>query len=171
MHFLAGISTLLEHNLSLTANNEFEVHVNDSTSGVEWRAPFLFATAPMHTTGSARRCCSGDTCKPVSERTQYIGCWILADNPGGQLAKPRVFRHLDAYPTRDAAEADKGPRGTVIESFTKVWLMTIEDENWKSTHGNRIERLDRRRVLHDPRSHCAEVLLDGNRALCLGRLV
>ena len=83
----------------------------------------------------------GDACKPASARTQDIGCWILADNPVGQLAKPRVFWHLDVYPTRVAAEADKGPRGTVIESFGKVWLMTIEDQNWKSAHGNRIAEI------------------------------
>src|SRR5271155_4748833 len=59
MHFRAGISTLAGYNLSLTATNEFEVQINDSTSAVERHAPFLFATAPMHTTGSARCCCSG----------------------------------------------------------------------------------------------------------------
>ncbi len=83
----------------------------------------------------------GDPCKPASERTQEIGCWILADNPVGQLTKPQVFWHLDAYPTRDAAEADKGPRGTVVESFGKVWLMTIEDETWRSAHGKRIAEI------------------------------
>jgi quercetin dioxygenase-like cupin family protein len=83
----------------------------------------------------------GDACKPVSERTQEIGCWILADNPVGEVAKARVFWHLDAYPTRAAAEADKGPRGTVVESFGKVWLMSIEDEGWRSAHGNRIAEI------------------------------
>ncbi|MGO4210060.1 hypothetical protein AB4Y89_21345 [Terriglobus sp. 2YAB30_2] len=83
----------------------------------------------------------GDTCKPVGVRTQQVGCWILADNPVGQLTKPQVFWHLDAYPTRLAAEADKGPRGTVVESFGKVWLMTIEDEKWRSAHGNRISEI------------------------------
>lgn len=83
----------------------------------------------------------GDPCKPVSARTQEIGCWILADNPVGELTKPKVFWHLDAYPTRLAAQADKGPRGTVVESFGKVWLMTIEDENWRSSHGNRIAEI------------------------------
>ena len=83
----------------------------------------------------------GDPCKPVSARTQEIGCWILAENPVGELAKPQVFWHLDEYPTRAAAEADKGPRGTVVESFGKVWLMTIEDENWRSPHGNRIAEI------------------------------
>lgn len=80
----------------------------------------------------------GDTCKPASTRTQQVGCWILSDDPIGQLSKPQVFWHLDAYPTRLAAQADKGPRGTVIESFGKAWLMTIEDETWRSPHGNRI---------------------------------
>ena len=83
----------------------------------------------------------GDACKPLSERAQKIGCWILADNPVGQLAKPQVFWHLDAYPTRAAAEADKGPRGTVVESFGKVWLMTIDDEAWRSAHGKRIAEI------------------------------
>lgn len=80
----------------------------------------------------------GDPCKPVSARTQQIGCWILADNPVGRLTNPQVFWHLDAYPTRLAAQADKGPHGTVVESFGKVWLMTIEDQHWKSAHGQRI---------------------------------
>jgi hypothetical protein len=83
----------------------------------------------------------GDPCKPVSTRTQQIGCWILADNPVGQLTKPQVFWHLDQYATRAAAEADKGPRGTVVESYGKVWLMTIEDEKWRSAHGNRIAEI------------------------------
>lgn len=83
----------------------------------------------------------GDTCKPASMRTQQIGCWILADHPLGRLTRPQVFWHLDAYPSRSAAEADKGPRGTVVESFGRVWLMTIEDKNWRSTHGNRIAEI------------------------------
>jgi hypothetical protein len=84
---------------------------------------------------------AGDPCKPASERTQEIGCWILADDAVGQITKPQVFWHLDAYPTRAAAEADMGPRGSVVESFGKVWLMTIEDENWRSAHGTRIAEI------------------------------
>ena len=38
----------------------------------------------------------GDKCKPVSERTQEVGCWILADDSVGQLTKPEVFWHLDS---------------------------------------------------------------------------
>lgn len=83
----------------------------------------------------------GDPCKPVSERTQELGCWILAEDPIGAFAKQQVFWHLDSYPSRSAAQADKGPHGTVIESFGKVWLMTIEDENWRPTHGSRVAEI------------------------------
>lgn len=83
----------------------------------------------------------GDKCKPVSERTQEIGCWILADDSVGQLTQPEMFWHLDSYPTRAAAQADKGPQGVVVESFGKVWLMTISDEKWRSAHGNRVAEI------------------------------
>ncbi len=77
----------------------------------------------------------------MSQRTEKVGCWILANDPVGKLAKSRVFWHLDAYPTGAAAEADKGPRSTVIESLGKVWLMTIEDEKWRPAHGDRIAEI------------------------------
>jgi quercetin dioxygenase-like cupin family protein len=83
----------------------------------------------------------GGVCKPMSERTQEVGCWIMADDPIGQLAKSPVFWHLDVYSTRAAAEADKGPRGTIVESFGKVWLLTIEDEGWGAPHGDRIAKI------------------------------
>jgi quercetin dioxygenase-like cupin family protein len=66
---------------------------------------------------------------------------IMADDPVGQLTKSQVFWHLDSYPTRAAAQVDKGPQGTVIESSGKVWLMTIEDEKWRPAHGNRIAEI------------------------------
>ena len=83
----------------------------------------------------------GGVCKPASQRTQEIGCWILADDPMGTLSKSTVFWHLDTYSTRDAAEADKGKRGVVFESLDRVWLMTIEDEHWHSAHGTRIAEI------------------------------
>jgi quercetin dioxygenase-like cupin family protein len=76
-------------------------------------------------------------CKPVSIRTQQIGCWIMADDPIEQLAKSSVFWALDVYPTRAEAEADKGPRGTVLESLGKVWLLNIEYQKSKPRHGSR----------------------------------
>jgi quercetin dioxygenase-like cupin family protein len=37
-----------------------------------------------------------------------------------------------------AAEAAKGPRGTVVESFGKVWLYTIAESKWRASGGERI---------------------------------
>jgi quercetin dioxygenase-like cupin family protein len=76
-------------------------------------------------------------CKPASMRTQQVGCWILADDPIGALSKAEVFWALDVYPTRAAAEADKGPRATVLESLGRVWLLTIEEQKAKPAHGSR----------------------------------
>jgi hypothetical protein len=83
----------------------------------------------------------GGVCKPVSQRTQEVGCWIMADDSVGHLTKSPMFWHLDSYSTRAAAQADKGPRSAVIEALGKVWLMTIEDEKWKPGHGNRVAEI------------------------------
>ena len=56
----------------------------------------------------------GGVCKPVSQRTQEVGCWILADDQIGEFAGSRVFWHLDWYSTRAAAQMDKGPRGSPL---------------------------------------------------------
>ena len=76
-------------------------------------------------------------CKPANMRTQQVGCWIMADDPIGQLTRSSVFWTLDVYQTRAEAEADKGPRAVVLESLDKVWLLSIEYEKSKPTHGVR----------------------------------
>lgn len=86
---------------------------------------------------------SGGVCKPASMRDKQVGCWILADEPIGTLTKSPVFWTLDAYPTRAAAEADRGPRDTVLESLGKVWLLNIEYEKSKPSHGTRTAELAR----------------------------
>src|SRR4051812_46682050 len=64
---------------------------------------------------------SGVRCIRVSERAgRKMGCWITATEALGELPQA-PFWHLDAYPTRAAAEAAKGPRGTVVESLGRVW--------------------------------------------------
>ena len=83
----------------------------------------------------------GGICKPVSQRTQEVGCWIMTDDPIGPLPKSTVFWHLDVYSTHSAAEADKGPTGKIVQSLGKVWLLTIEDEKWRPSHGNRIAEI------------------------------
>jgi hypothetical protein len=69
-------------------------------------------------------------CRPVSDRTSEVGCWVLSQHPIGELTESEVFWHLDAYPTRAAAEAAKSPLGTVAESFGRIWLFTIAEKGW-----------------------------------------
>jgi quercetin dioxygenase-like cupin family protein len=71
------------------------------------------------------------SCKPIAERTGDLGCWIAARDVLRELPPGPLYWHLDTYPSRAAAEAAKGPRGTVIESGGKVWLFTIAREDWR----------------------------------------
>ena len=80
-------------------------------------------------------------CEPISKRTAEVGCWITATEPLGQLSQPAVFWHLDTYPTRTAAEAAKGPRGTVVESLGKIWLFTIGEAGWRPSGSERVAEI------------------------------
>jgi len=68
-------------------------------------------------------------CLPVAQRAgREIGCWITAREALGELPQAAPLHwHLDAYPSRAAAEAAKGPRGTVVESLGRVWLFTVAE--------------------------------------------
>ncbi len=79
-------------------------------------------------------------CKPVSERTTEVGCWIVAHQSLGQLTG-QIFWYLDVFTTRAAAEDAKGPGGTVVESLGKIWLLTIEKAGWRSSTGERIAEI------------------------------
>jgi quercetin dioxygenase-like cupin family protein len=81
------------------------------------------------------------TCKPVSERTGEVGCWVTIDAALGQLPQRPIFWHLDTYTTRAEAQAAKGPRGTVIESLGKVWLLTIDVAGWRPSGGERVAEI------------------------------
>jgi quercetin dioxygenase-like cupin family protein len=83
----------------------------------------------------------GGSCKPVSERSGEVGCWIIAHDDIGQLTQAQVFWHLDVYPTRAAAEAVKGLHGTVAGSLGKVWLLSIENAGWRSSGGERVAEM------------------------------
>ena len=85
---------------------------------------------------------TGGTCIPVNERgAREMGCFITAREVLDQLPKVPLFWHLDTYPTRVAADAAKGPRGTVVESLGKIWLFTIAEARWRSTGGERIAEI------------------------------
>jgi quercetin dioxygenase-like cupin family protein len=59
----------------------------------------------------------------------------------GLLPQGPIYWHLDTYPTRLEAEAAKGPLGTVLESFGKIWLLTIDVAAWRPTGGQRVAQI------------------------------
>jgi hypothetical protein len=75
---------------------------------------------------------------PVSERKTETGCYMTAETKLGVLPSGLLFWYLDAYPSRAAAEAARGPRGTVTESFGKHWLFTIAEESWRAASGEKV---------------------------------
>ena len=81
------------------------------------------------------------SCRPVAERTAEMGCWILAHEVLRHLPPGALYWHLDSYPTRAAAEADKVGRGTVIEATGKVWLLTIAEAGWRPRGGVRAAQI------------------------------
>lgn len=85
---------------------------------------------------------TGGTCIPVSERgAREMGCFITAREVLDELPQVPLFWHLDTYPTRAAADAARGPRGTVVESLGKIWLFTIAEAEWRSTGGERVAEI------------------------------
>jgi quercetin dioxygenase-like cupin family protein len=80
-------------------------------------------------------------CRPVAERTGELGCWITANTAVGQLPQQPIFWHLDTYATRAQADTAKGPRGTVVESLGKVWLLTIDVAGWRAPGGARVAEI------------------------------
>ena len=82
------------------------------------------------------------TCGPVAERAgREFGCFTVAVQPVGQLPPGPVFWHLDRYADRRAADAARGPRGTVVESFGRVWLLSIEPGGWRPSGGERVAEI------------------------------
>ncbi len=75
---------------------------------------------------------------PVSQRPGDTGCYLTVEAALGTLDGRPVFWHLYTYPTATAAEAARGPRGTVAHSFAKHWVYTIEAQGWRPTAGERI---------------------------------
>ena len=80
-------------------------------------------------------------CPSVSERKVELGCYTLAESNLGELPDVPLYWLLDNYSTRAAAEAARGPHGTVVESLGKIWLLTIAEGSFKAPGGERVARI------------------------------
>jgi quercetin dioxygenase-like cupin family protein len=102
---------------------------------------FAVAVACLALTIGACHEASAQICRPAVERTGELGCWITVNADLGKLPQGPIFWHLDTYATQAAAEAQKGPRGVVVESLGKVWLLTIDLADWRPSTGERIAQI------------------------------
>jgi quercetin dioxygenase-like cupin family protein len=128
------------------ASLRIEAVIRHMTWRVSWRrearklgvAVLLLLAAVSPTFGQAHL----RPCPPVSERTGEPGpTCSTASQKLGRLPQGPIFWHLDTYPTRAAAEAAKGPRGTVVESLGKIWLFTIAEAGWRPSGGERVAEI------------------------------
>jgi quercetin dioxygenase-like cupin family protein len=116
--------------------------VAQSTTEALWRhVRGLTTIAYLVTALVASNQAMAQVCKPVNQRTGELGCWIMANVSLGQLPQRPNFWHLDTYPTRAAAETAKGPRGTVVDSLGKMWLLTIDVAGWRPSGGERVAEI------------------------------
>ncbi len=85
---------------------------------------------------------TGGACLPASERAgRPFGCFILAAQPVGQVGRAPWFWQLETFSARMTAENARGARGTVLEAFGKVWLLTIAEAGWRSSGGTHVAEI------------------------------
>ena len=74
---------------------------------------------------------------PVAARKAEPGCYTTAITELGALPSAPLYWHLHTFPDRASAEANRGPRGTVVEGHGKHWLFTIAEQAWQPRAGER----------------------------------
>ena len=78
---------------------------------------------------------------PRTGPADAVGCYLAGTAQLGTAPSTALFWHLDTYPTRAAAEAARGARGTVVAAHGRTWLFTIAEAGWRSVGGHRVARV------------------------------
>lgn len=75
---------------------------------------------------------------PVADRKAELGCYTTAITELGVLPQVSLYWHLDTFADRAAADANRGPRGSVVDGHGKHWLFTIAEQTWRPRAGERV---------------------------------
>jgi len=78
---------------------------------------------------------------PRTGPADAVGCYLAGTAQLGAAPATPLFWHLDTYPTRAAAEAARGARGTVVAAHGRTWLFTIAEAGWRPEGGHRVARV------------------------------
>src|SRR5689334_14017391 len=88
-------------------------------------------------------------CVPVAQRSsEKLGCWITGREVLGELPQTPLYWHVYEYPSRVDADSAKGKRGSVVESYGKIWLFSIADAKWTATGGKKVARIGPLPIAH-----------------------
>ena len=61
------------------------------------------------------------------------GCYTTSEAQLGVLPAGPLYWHIYGYPSHAAADTARGPRGTAVQVFSRHWLYTIAEEQWRPT--------------------------------------
>lgn len=78
---------------------------------------------------------------PVASRTSDVGCYLTAVEEIGAAPNYPIYWHLHTFPSRTSAENARPVRGTIVESFGKVWLFTMAEAEWRPSSGDFVARV------------------------------
>jgi quercetin dioxygenase-like cupin family protein len=104
-------------------------------------ACFLAMTTTHSALGQVNSLRGPPGCIPVAERKLELGCYVLAAEALGELPSTPLYWHIVSYPTRAAADAGKGARGTVVEALDQTWLMTIAEAGYRPVSGSHMAEI------------------------------
>ena len=83
----------------------------------------------------------GGCSAPAAGRTSDIGCYFTAVETLNDAPSHPIYWHLYTFPNRTSAENAQPVHGTIVESFSKLWLFTMAAENWRPASGDFVARV------------------------------
>lgn len=90
------------------------------------------------------------TCQPLGQHAiGETGCYIVAQEPIGVAPAGPLYWHLDTFPDAAAARAARGPNGSVLDAYGRVWLLTVAGARWRPAGGTHVASIGPFRPLTD----------------------
>lgn len=83
----------------------------------------------------------GGCATPVANRPANVGCYLTGVEELEAAPTHPIYWHLHTFPSRTSAENARPVRGTIVESFGKVWLFTMADADWRPASGDFVARV------------------------------
>jgi len=83
----------------------------------------------------------GGCAAPAAGHTGDVGCYLTAVEALNADPGYPIYWYLHTFPSRAAAEHARPVRGTIVESFGRVWLFTMAQDAWRPPSGDFVARV------------------------------